>query len=219
MVGPKGAEALSEPQSGAGDSGATETQQALVESRHPLQELERRLEDGRDVEPNEVNEARYWLYEHLRRLSLAASDLLDEFQRDVSLPIDFENDHTQYIKPLLAIYDDLLIYYWRPNCLMGEFAENGVDLALYTAINAGRQDWGRLHNAIRQYLAACQEEESPAKAKGRIITGREFESMFHEFVKLLSALVNRDGFKSVHSGLAKSANRPPPRKRGRVRRQ
>ena len=216
VAGLNGAEALPGPNPDSGAGGNVHARQDLAESRAPLRAYETSLESGEDISAEEVDRGRYWLYEHLRRLGLEAERLLNKFERDADLPILLGNTSETYIKPLLQIYDDLLAYFWSPQCLMEEFSTDKFDTTLHATIREVRENWGPLINAITEYLVVRQDPKAMMPSERYIATGRDFHETFSKFVKPLVGQVTRDSFKSQHSRLAQLAEFTPPPRRGRV---
>jgi hypothetical protein len=216
VAGPNSAEALPGANPDPGTGRNVHARQDLAESRAPLRAYETRLENGEDIPAEEVDRGRYWLYEHLQRLGLEAGRLLDKFERDADPPILLGNTYEAYIRPLLQIYDDLLAYFWNPQCLMKEFAADKFDTTLDSTIGEVRENWEPLINAIKEYLVVRQEPKDVIPPERYIVTGREFHETFAKFVKPLVGQVTRDSFKSQHSRLAQLADFTPPPKRGRV---
>jgi hypothetical protein len=191
----------------------------LEESRKQLNSYALRLESGQDIGEEEVDNGRYWLYEHLRLLSIEAGELLSKLTKDVNSPITFGRIKGNYIRPLLQICDDLQKYFWNPQCLMEEFSEDPVDYDLHANIRALGSLWERLVNAIREYTVVRQDDESSYPSERYISTGLEFQQAFSQFVKPLVDQVARDGFRLQHTSLAESAGFNPLPKRGRVRKR
>jgi hypothetical protein len=207
MAGSTSADSSSEP-SRDGDPGeGPQDPLGLAESRRHLERLVDRLNTP-DENPrgNETDDPqRYWLYEHLRRLSLLAEEILEEFEgAQLELPINFANFLTQCIEPLKSVHSDLLKYYWRTGCLMERLALTEVDNALFASTREIRKDWAGLGSAISEYSVARQEPGSPQPPDTLLVTGRVFQLDFLAFVNALSGLVNRNGFKKHHSRLASS---------------
>lgn len=216
MIGPNSAEALPGPNPDSGAGRNVLARQDLAESRAPLRAYETRLESGEDISAGEVDRGRYWLYEHLQRLGLEAGHLLDRFERDADPPILLGKTSEAYIRPLRQIYDDLLAYFWSPQCLMEEFSADKFDTTLHATIREVRENWEPLINAIKEYLVVRQDPKAVMPPERYIATGREFHETFSKFVKPLVGQVTRDSFKSQHSRLAQLAEFTPPPKRGRV---
>jgi hypothetical protein len=216
MAPPNSERALPGIEPVAGADRDAPVRQRLKQSRGQLQAYALRLESGDDIGAEEVDEGRYWLYEHLRLLGIEVGELLDKFTKDVNAPITLGKVQGNYIRPLLQIYDDLLTYFWNPQCLMEEFSADEVDYDLHVTIRQVRTDWERLINAIKEYVVVRQDEEASFPAERHISTSLEFQQAFSQFAKPLVGQVARDGFRLQHSSLAESAGYKPLPKRGRV---
>ena len=122
--------------SGSGDDRDVPLRKRLEQSRKQLNSYAARLESGQDIGEEEADNGRYWLYEHLRLLSVEAGGLLSRLTKDVGAPVTFGATKGTYIRPLVQICDDLQEYFWRPQCLMEEFSIDSVDYDLHANIRA-----------------------------------------------------------------------------------
>jgi len=219
MPGPNGADASPQPRRDRNPDQDAQAEQGLAASRDRLEDLAVSLgQHDEDPEVNKIdNRQRYWLYEHLRRLSIEANNLLEKFEEDLGPPVIITNISLQYIEPLKEIYRDLRKYYWRPGCLMERFVVSQVDEALLETTRELRKDWASLSSTIEAYVEDRQGHEAQRQPESRLLTGKAFRLDFLAFVRTLSGLVTRNAFKSQHSRLATSLGLAPRRSRGRAR--
>jgi hypothetical protein len=207
MTGLSRAGAPSDPEHSPNTDKGGQSAQGLAESRGCLIGLEERVRElDENPESTSLGEGQqYWLYEHLRRLSIQAESLLELFERkQLEFPIVLSDIIIQCLNPLQEIYSDLLAYYWRAGCLMERLAVTQVDQELLATTREIRKDWGSLATAIGEYLAARQDEDAQKRPKSLIATGGAFHRTFLTFVKTLQGLVARNAFKSNHARLADS---------------
>lgn len=220
MTGSTSANSSSEPSRDHEADESTQDPPGLAESRRYLEHLaDRLMASDENPRGNEADETqRYWLYEHLRRLSRQAESILEDFEgAQLELPVTFGNFVDQCVKPLRIVHDDLLTYYWRAGCLMERLALTEVDRALFESAREVRKDWTGLGSAIQEYSLARQESGAPQQADTLLATGRAFHLNFLAFVRALSGLVTGAGFKRQHSRLAKSLGIPSAFSNARLR--
>jgi hypothetical protein len=157
------------------------------------------------LETDNADEARYWLYEHLRRLAARANALLEDHEL-VRPPIDLGAILKSYINPLNEIYSNLREYYWRRDCLLELLAAGAYDQQLLMELRKLRKQWNQLANSMKEYVAVRQlEQETPARSAQRLTTGSAFHQEFLAFVESLLALVHSGSFKAERARLESSA--------------
>jgi hypothetical protein len=206
MTGPAPAGSPPGPSRDRDDGGNTPDPPGLAGSRPHLELLASRVEaSGGPREGSETTEPqRYWLYEHLRRLSREAERILEELESAQLKPkIILADFRSQCIDPLGTVHDDLLTYYWRSECLMETLAVTEVDKVLLGSVREVRKDWAALGSAIAEYSRDRQEPDSPQSADNRLVTGKAFHTSLLQFTGALSAVANSDGFKTQRLRLAR----------------
>jgi hypothetical protein len=191
----------------AGVDPADDPDQALAETRSQLEALATASDE-------QVRTQRYWLYEHLWRLSVKASAILDAYEDDAGL-IMVGEVMQQYLDPLRAVRADLNTYYWRRDSLMARAASTKFDFELLDTIKALRDDWQDLVSAMKVYSAARQSSDMRQLGDLQVITDRQLIRTMAAFVRTLDSLVTTHGFETQAARLAKTMGITPRRRRRR----
>jgi hypothetical protein len=206
MTGPAPAGSPPGPSRDRDDGGNTPDPPGLAGSRPHLELLASRVEaSSGDPEGSRTTEPqRYWLYEHLWRLSREAERILEELESAQLKPkIILADFYSQCIDPLRIVHDDLLTYYWRPECLMETLAVTEVDKVLLGSVREVRKYWAALGSAVAEYSRDRQEPDSPQPADNRLVTGKAVHMSLLEFAGALSAVTDGGGFKTQRLRLAR----------------